>query len=146
LSVHQLRRKVIAYIHGSDAPASSLVVHLQSFGYRYGIPADADLILDVRFLPNPHFIPDLKPLTGLDRAVSGFVLAQPASHDFLRHCRELFHFLLPQYQKEGKSYLTIGIGCTGGRHRSVAISEELRPILSGEGITLEVIHRDIAKG
>ncbi len=145
LTVHQLRRKVISYAHGSEASAAAMIVRLQSFGYRHGIPADADLLLDVRFLPNPHFVPELKPLTGLDRAVSAYVLEQSACRDFLRHCRELLQFLLPQYQKEGKSYLTIAIGCTGGRHRSVAIVEELRPSLAGEGITLEVIHRDIAK-
>ncbi|MFA5516824.1 MAG: RNase adapter RapZ [Desulfuromonadales bacterium] len=146
LTVHQLRRKVIAYAHGVEVQPPSMVVRLQSFGYRHGIPADSDLLFDVRFLPNPHFIPELKPLTGLDRAVYGYVLAQSACADFLRHCRDLLQFLLPHYQREGKSYLTIGIGCTGGRHRSVAIVEALRPGLVAEGTTLEVIHRDIAKG
>ncbi len=146
LTVHQLRRKVIAYAYGAETQPPSMVVRLQSFGYRYGIPADADLVLDVRFLPNPHFVPELKLLTGLDRAVSGYVLTQPACHDFLRYCRELLHFLLPHYQREGKSYLTIGIGCTGGHHRSVAIVEAMRSAMAGEGTTLEVIHRDIAKG
>ena len=102
LTVHQLRRKVIGYVHGSEAPAASMTVRLQSFGYRYGIPADADLLLDVRFLPNPHFVPELKPLTGLDRAVSAYVSVQPACRDFLRLCRQLLQFLLPQYLKEGK--------------------------------------------
>jgi UPF0042 nucleotide-binding protein len=146
LTVPQLRRKVLGYLHGSESVTSPLLVHLQSFGYRYGIPADSDLILDVRFLPNPHFIPELKPLTGLDRAVSSYVLMQPACRDFIVRCRDFFQFLLPHYQREGKSYLTVSLGCTGGRHRSVAIVEELRPCFAGEGIALEVIHRDIAKG
>lgn len=146
LTVHQLRRKVISYVHGNEAQSAGMTVHLQSFGYRHGIPTDSDLILDARFLPNPHFVPELKPLTGLDRAVSAYVLEQPACREFLRHCRELFQFLLPQFLNEGKSYLTISIGCTGGRHRSVAIVEELRPCFASEGIALEVIHRDIAKG
>lgn len=146
LTVHQLRRKVLGYVHGSESLAIPLLVHLQSFGYRYGIPADSDLMLDVRFLPNPHFIPELKPLTGLDRAVSSYVLAQPACRDFLVRAKDFFQFLLPHYQREGKSYLTVSIGCTGGRHRSVAITEELRPCFTSEGVALEVIHRDIAKG
>jgi UPF0042 nucleotide-binding protein len=102
--------------------------------------------MDVRFLPNPHFIPDLRPLTGLSNAVSDYVLSQPATREFLRHFLELLRFLLPEYRQEGKSYLTISIGCTGGHHRSVAIVEHLRQELQEPYMTLEVMHRDIAKG
>jgi UPF0042 nucleotide-binding protein len=145
LTVHQLRRKFVKYIHGSTKKVP-LVVHLQSFGFRYGIPLESDLVMDVRFLPNPHFVEELKPLTGLDRAVAAYLFSQQVCCDFLRRFRDLLSFLLPQYQREGKSYFTISVGCTGGRHRSVAIVEELRPCFSGEGITLEMIHRDISKG
>jgi UPF0042 nucleotide-binding protein len=123
-----------------------LVVHLQSFGFRYGIPAESDVVMDVRFLPNPHFIPELQPLTGMDDAVSAYVLRQQETEEFLTRFNDLFAFLLPQYQREGKSYLTVSIGCTGGQHRSVSIVESLRDWFSAEGVTLEVVHRDIAKG
>lgn len=146
LNVHQLRRQVVQYVHGPEGRALPMVVHLQSFGFRYGIPPDSDLVLDVRFLPNPHFVDELRPLTGLDRAVSTYVLEKPACGEFLRHVSRLLSFLIPQYRGEGKSYLTVSVGCTGGRHRSVAIVEELRPCFAEEGVTLEVIHRDIAKG
>lgn len=146
LNVHQLRNQVLSYLHGPEGSALPMVVHLQSFGFRYGIPPDSDLVLDVRFLPNPHFVDELRPLTGLDRAVSAHVVDAAACREFMEHARGLFRFLLPNYRSEGKSYLTVSIGCTGGRHRSVAIVEELRPCFVGEGLTLEVIHRDIAKG
>jgi RNase adapter protein RapZ len=100
----------------------------------------------VRFLPNPHFVDELRPLTGLERSVSDYVLCQPVCRDFLRHYQGMLEFLLPHYQREGKSYLTVSIGCTGGRHRSVAIVEQLRPFFAGAGLALKVIHRDIDKG
>ncbi len=146
INVHQLKQQVLTYLHGADGRALPMAVHLQSFGFRYGIPADSDLVFDVRFLPNPHFVDELRPLTGLDRAVSGYILKMPPCVEFLQHLRGLFEFLLPYYRKEGKSYLTVSIGCTGGRHRSVAMVEELRSSFAVEGVTLEVIHRDIAKG
>jgi len=144
LTPHQLRSKVIQIARGEEG-LLPLVVQLQSFGFRYGIPPDSDLVIDVRFLPNPHFVPELQAQTGLDPGVSEYVISQPASHEFLQHLRGLLHFLLPHYHKEGKSYLTISIGCTGGRHRSVAIVEALRPSLTGEGSALKTIHRDIEK-
>jgi UPF0042 nucleotide-binding protein len=144
LTPHQLRSKVVQIARGEEG-LLPLVVQLQSFGFRYGIPPDSDLVIDVRFLPNPHFVPELQAQTGLDPAVSQYVISQPASHEFLQHLRGLLHFLLPHYHKEGKSYLTISIGCTGGRHRSVAIVEALRPSLTGEGSALKTIHRDIEK-
>jgi RNase adapter protein RapZ len=122
------------------------VVQLQSFGFRFGIPPGSDLVMDVRFLPNPHFVDELRPHTGLERSVSDYVLRQPACRDFLRHYQAMMEFLLPHYRGEGKSYLTVSIGCTGGRHRSVAIVEQLRPFFAGAGLALKVIHRDIEKG
>ncbi|BCR05484.1 nucleotide-binding protein [Desulfuromonas versatilis] len=141
---HQLRAKISQLARGDDE-ATPMLVQLQSFGFRNGIPAGSDLVLDVRFIPNPHFVPELQPLSGLDREVSDYVLKQAACQDFLNRFQSLLDFLLPQYRHEGKSYLTISIGCTGGRHRSVAIVEALRAHVLGEGIQLQVLHRDIAK-
>jgi RNase adapter protein RapZ len=145
MTPHQLREKVVRIVRG-DEGFSPLVVQLQSFGFRYGIPPGSDLVMDVRFLPNPHFNDELRPLTGLDRPVSDFVLSQSVCRDFLIHFHNMLGFLLPHYQQEGKSYLTISVGCTGGRHRSAAIVESMRPFFAGEGIALRVIHRDIEKG
>lgn len=144
LTVHQLRDKVVNIARGEEG-GSPLQVQLLSFGFRYGLPPGSDVVMDVRFIPNPYFIPELQPLTGLDRAVSDYVLAQTSCQDFLKRFRDLLLYLLPQYQREGKSYLTIAIGCTGGRHRSVTIVENLRPFLIGEGVALKVCHRDIEK-
>lgn len=145
LTPHQLRSKIVRLVRG-DENILPLVVLLQSFGFRYGLPAESDVVMDVRFLPNPHFIPELQPLTGVAREVSDYVLNQPETHEFLGRFKDLFAFLLPQYQKEGKSYLTVSVGCTGGQHRSVAIVEALRSSFTAAGVTLEVVHRDIAKG
>lgn len=144
LTVHQLRDKVVKIARGEEG-GSPLQVQLLSFGFRYGLPPGSDVVMDVRFIPNPYFIPELQPLTGLDRAVSDYVLAQTSCQDFMKRFRDLLLFLLPQYQREGKSYLTIAVGCTGGRHRSVTIVENLRPFLIGEGVALKVCHRDIEK-
>jgi UPF0042 nucleotide-binding protein len=144
LTPHELRAKVVQIAGGGEG-LLPLVVQLQSFGFRNGIPPESDLVIDVRFLPNPHFVPELQGQTGLDPAVSEYVISQPACHQFLGHLRELLQFLLPHYHKEGKSYLTISIGCTGGRHRSVAIVEAPRPSLAGERVALKTIHRDIEK-
>jgi len=141
LTPHQLRREVIGRL-GSSAGPVPLTISLQSFGFRYGLPLEADLVLDVRFLPNPHFVPALQPLTGLDLEVQEFVINNPTAQDFLVKIKDLFGFLLPEYRQEGKSYLTIGIGCTGGRHRSVSIVEELNRSLSAEGCVLSCNHRD----
>jgi UPF0042 nucleotide-binding protein len=128
-----------------EAGALPMVVQLQSFGFRYGIPPDSDLVFDVRFLPNPHFVPHLQPLTGLDAGVAEYVVERDASREFLRHLQQLLGFLLPHYRQEGKSYLTISIGCTGGRHRSVAVVQELCAFLERQEIALQVVHRDIDK-
>lgn len=139
-NVHDLRRQLIDYI-GRDLDRPSMVVRLVSFGFKYGIPAHADLVLDLRFLPNPHFVEPLRPKTGLDAEVSTYVMDAPETQDLLRHLRPLLDYLLPQYAREGKAYLTLALGCTGGRHRSVAIAEELRRQL-GAHHEVVVSHRD----
>jgi len=144
LTPHQLRAQVVQIARGEEG-LLPMVVQVQSFGFRYGIPPDSDLVIDVRFLPNPHFVPELQGLTGLDRAVSEYVVSRSICSEFLQYLQGMLQFLLPHYRREGKSYLTISIGCTGGRHRSVAIVEELRPSLTGEGVALQVLHRDIDK-
>jgi len=144
MTVHELRHAFTGVAAGR-APGGQLVVTILSFGFKHGIPVDSDLLFDVRFLPNPHFVPDLRPLTGRDSAVVKYIDESKATHEFLTHTRNLLKFLVPQYVHEGKSYLTIGIGCTGGRHRSVAIAEALRKGLSGiAGVRVRVRHRDIA--
>lgn len=144
LNVRQLRDLVLEYID-TDQPAR-LIVNLESFGYRYGLPLAADLVFDVRFLPNPHYIPELQPLTGLDTQVRDYVLSQPEARNFRYHLDRMLMFLLPHYRKEGKSYLTIGIGCTGGRHRSVSIVEDLYRHFPVADVSVQHSHRDVAKG
>jgi RNase adapter protein RapZ len=145
LNVHELKELVIARIKGEQG-ATEMTVHLQSFGYRFGIPLESDLVMDVRFLPNPHFIPELKCFSGLDPKVASFVLEKNETVIFLEKFRDLMGFLLPGYRREGKSYLTISIGCTGGRHRSVVIAEALREFFPGKKVNLKVTHRDMEKG
>ncbi|KAF0217459.1 MAG: hypothetical protein FD174_3296 [Geobacteraceae bacterium] len=145
LNVHQLKELVIARIKGGQE-ARELTVHLQSFGYRFGIPLESDLVMDVRFLPNPHFVPELKEFSGLDPGVRNYVLEKPETAVFLGKLTDMLEFLLPGYRHEGKSYLTISIGCTGGRHRSVVIAEELRAFFNGQKVNLKVTHRDMEKG
>ncbi len=144
MTVHELRR-VFTDVASGRAPGNQLVVTILSFGFKHGIPVDSDLLFDVRFLPNPHFVPALRPHTGRDPEVKRYVDRSDATHEFLRHTLNLLKFLIPQYLHEGKAYLTIGIGCTGGRHRSVAIAEALKKGLSGiKGTRVRVAHRDIA--
>jgi len=145
LTPHQLRAQIIHLLRGG-AETVALSVRLQSFGFRYGLPADSDLVIDVRFLPNPHFVAELRPLSGLDAAVRDYVLGQQESREFLDRFMALLDFLLPQYRREGKSYLTVSIGCTGGRHRSVAITAHLAELLETSGMTVSQSHRDIEKG
>lgn len=144
LNVRQLRDLVLEYI-GTEQLAR-LIVNIESFGYRYGLPLAADLVFDVRFLPNPHYIPELQPLTGLDKRVRDYVLKQPEARDFRHHLDNMLIFLLPHYRKEGKSYLTIGVGCTGGRHRSVSIVEDLCQHFPVSDVIIQSNHRDVAKG
>ena len=144
LTVHELRRAFGELVQGKDGRAR-LTLTLLSFGYKYGVPPESDLLFDVRFLPNPHFVPELKALTGRDPGVRDYVCAGEAVEPFLTKTADLLRFLIPQYHQEGKSYLTIGIGCTGGRHRSVAIVEQLRTRLSGvAGVRWRIRHRDVA--
>jgi UPF0042 nucleotide-binding protein len=124
-----------------------MVARIVSFGFKFGTPVDADLVLDVRFLDNPHFVPELKPLSGLDEPVAKYVLGAPETQEFLRRTRELLEFVMPRYEREGKSYLTIAVGCTGGRHRSVAVAEALaRGMSASLATSVGVIHRDIHRG
>jgi UPF0042 nucleotide-binding protein len=143
LNVHQLRARLADLFTRPES--DSMQVGLQSFGFKFGVPRDVDTVLDCRFLPNPHWIDDLRPLTGLDAPVRDYVLAQPEAVEFLERIDDLFGFLLPSYEKEGKSYLTIAIGCTGGRHRSVAISEALATCIRARGYEPVVHHRDVQR-
>ena len=144
LSVHQLRAK-IEDTFGSETSARTRVTVL-SFGYKYGLPMDADLVMDVRFLPNPFWIPELREQTGLDPDVRNYVLSQEGAEEFLDRYHELLKLIGAGYRREGKRYLTLAVGCTGGKHRSVAISEELSGLLSTEdGMTVKVVHRDLGR-
>jgi len=116
-----------------------------SFGFKYGVPIDSDLVFDVRFLPNPNFVPDLKPLTGADPQVMSYMNMQEDTGKFLDHLRGFIDYLIPQYEKEGKSYVTISIGCTGGRHRSVFITNEMARHFERTGCRIKVTHRDVEK-
>ncbi|MDP8221852.1 MAG: RNase adapter RapZ [Candidatus Lernaella stagnicola] len=141
LTPHELRRR-IQNRFADESSQALLVIRLMSFGFKYGLPGDADLVMDVRFLPNPHFVEDLRPLTGKDAAVADYVLQSEKAQDFLKRYVDLLAFLIPLYRGESKSYLTIAIGCTGGKHRSVAIVEHLAENLGKMDITLAVEHRD----
>lgn len=142
MTVHELKRVVTRRYTGS-APSGRMAIELLSFGFRYGAPDVADLQIDVRFLPNPNFEPELRERTGLDADVSAYVLERPPTKAFLTRLVEFLDFLLPLYEAEGKVYLTIAIGCTGGRHRSVAIAAELERCLGDREIDLRVTHRDL---
>lgn len=143
LTPHQLRHTIIS-AYGTMEETQPLNLSIISFGYKFGVPQNLDLLFDVRFLPNPNFIPELKPLKGTDTSVSGFVLQNEETGKFLAHLKGLIDFLIPQYIKEARPYLTIGIGCTGGRHRSPAIAEELsRYIKERHNLLPKVVHRDM---
>ena len=145
LTPHELRDRVREAF--SDAPPEeSLQVSLISFGYKYGTPRDADLVLDVRFLPNPHWVEDLRPLPGNDERVRRYVAEQPAYDAFMERLRALLEVLVPGYVQEGKSYLTVAVGCTGGRHRSVVVAEELAHWFRERGLPTAVEHRDLDRG
>ena len=143
LNTWQLRELMLNYL--GEKGASLLIVNLESFGYRYGLPPAADLVFDVRFLPNPHYIDDLRPLSGLDATLRKYVLEQPACQEFRRHLDQLLGFLMPHYCDEGKSYLTVAVGCTGGRHRSVSIVEDLYGSFPDKAVSLRKNHRDVEK-
>jgi len=145
LTVHQLRQAFAAFSGVARSEKAKLAVNLISFGFKHGLPMDADLVFDVRFLPNPHFVQRLRPKTGRDPEVIKFMEEHAATGELLDRLTDLLKFLVPQYVAEGKSYLTIGIGCTGGRHRSVMVAEKLRKALARlPGSRVRVQHRDIA--
>ncbi len=142
LTIHQLRAKVEEGAISLAEPRA-LTVNVLSFGFAYGLPPEAVLVFDVRFLPNPHFVPELRPLTGEDPAVAEFVLNSAEGTLFLERLRSFIEYLLPLFQQEGKSYLTVAIGCTGGRHRSVAVARRLYDILrENKSLSVNLIHRD----
>jgi len=144
-TVHQLRdelRSLLGVVAGGE---EAMRVFLDSFGYKYGLPSDTDMVLDVRFLPNPFFVDELRPLDGTDTAVARYVLDRGETRRFLEHTMTFLDFALPLYEREGKRYLTIGIGCTGGRHRSVAIVGELERRLAGRGYPVAAQHRDVER-
>jgi len=143
-TVHKLK-SLILDIAQSVGNLALMKINIVSFGFRYGIPNDADLIIDVRFLANPYFVPELKPLDGETEAVRNYVLSRGETVIFLEKYLDLIDYLIPLYEKEGKAYLTIGVGCTGGRHRSVAIARTLFEHISKPGKRVEIIHRDIGK-
>src|SRR5216684_2292094 len=143
-NVHELRAHITARFrkHESD---KNILVSCVSFGFKHGVPDDADLLFDVRFLPNPHFVPEFRPLTGLDPRVAKYIRSFPQSREFIQRISELLVYLLPHYVREGKSYLTISFGCTGGQHRSVMIAEEVGKRLRKAKYRVKVVHRDSPK-
>jgi UPF0042 nucleotide-binding protein len=145
MTVHDLRRQLMARF--STKATEQLAITIMSFGFKYGVPSNADLVLDVRFLPNPFFVVELKALTGKDPSVADYVLGRPDSWEFLDRTFDLLSFLIPRYQREGKSYLTVAIGCTGGKHRSVAIAHALTARLREQsfGAHAQLFDRDLEK-
>jgi UPF0042 nucleotide-binding protein len=141
ITVHELRRRLVE-LYG-EASSPGLSVNLLSFGYKFGVPYDADLVFDCRFLPNPYFVEGLKAQDGRAAAVRQFVVEHPEGRALVARLQDLLGYLLPRYQKEGKAYLTVAIGCTGGRHRSVALVEDLRGFVEVQGIPVQVTHRDV---
>ncbi len=144
-TIHQLREIITAAVRGSKT-AKGMTIALVSFGYKYGHPVGLDLILDVRFIPNPFFVPGLRELSGTDARVRDYVMSQAEAGRFVQEVTRLLTFLVPLYRREGKSYLTIGLGCTGGRHRSPVIARALHEALVNEGIEAEVRDHDLARG
>ena len=142
LNVRELGAKVLQAFAEESAGLRATVI---SFGYKYGLPVDADLVLDCRFLPNPHWVPELRPMTGLDERVSDYVLSQPGAAEFVDKFVTLFDLVSAGYRREGKRYTTIAVGCTGGKHRSVAISEEIARRLGKQGLDTSIVHRDLGR-
>jgi len=144
LNVHELKDRIVSSF--SETGSTAMQVSIESFGYKHGIPLDADIVMDVRFLPNPHWNEELRPLTGRDEPVRSFVLGNDMTARFLSHFEALLHDVIPSYQAEGRNYLTIAIGCTGGRHRSVAIVEHLVERLASGDVKALTSHRDVDGG
>ncbi|BAD58441.1 MULTISPECIES: RNase adapter RapZ [Nocardia] len=148
LSIHQLHRK-LEEAYGGGAPAA-LQLTVQSFGFKYGVPLDADMVLDVRFLPNPHWIPELREHSGQETVVSEYVLSRPGAQDYLHTCHHLVDLTTSGYRQEGKRYMTVAVGCTGGKHRSVAIAEALGELIGADtsaesADVVRVVHRDLGR-
>jgi UPF0042 nucleotide-binding protein len=143
-NVHELRANIQARF-GHEGEVRQLLVSCPSFGFKNGVPLDADMVFDVRFLPNPHFVPDFRNLTGLDPGVAAYVRGFPQSKEFLRRVTDLMLYLLPHYVQEGKSYLTVAFGCTGGQHRSVMMAEDMAQELQSAGYHVKALHRDIPR-
>jgi RNase adapter protein RapZ len=144
LNVHELRAKMVSFF-GDVTGEPMLRATVVSFGYKYGLPVDADLVVDCRFLPNPHWIPELRPHTGRDADVRDYVLSRPGAKEFLDAYTEVLRLLVEGYEREGKHYVTLAVGCTGGKHRSVAMAEQLGGRLRDEGLDLQVVHRDLGR-
>ena len=144
LTVRDLRTKLGALFGGAHL-SEGLKTTVVSFGYKFGLPLDADIVLDVRFLPNPHWVEELRPHTGLEVPVRDYVMTQDATLDFVDRTRDLFGLLLPGYAAEGRHYLTVAVGCTGGRHRSVVLAEEIGNLIREKGFAATVIHRDVER-
>jgi RNase adapter protein RapZ len=146
LTVHELRNRFLSFAR-DQSQRSPLIVSLVSFGFKHGVPLDADLVFDARFLPNPHFVPRLKPLTGREQPVVRFIERHAVTQQFVEKLSDMLRFLVPEYVQEGKSYLTVAIGCTGGRHRSVMLAEKMRHVVSElQGVRVSVRHRDLEHG
>ncbi len=144
LNIHELRERLVALVE-HHATGDAMDTAVVSFGFKFGIPIDVDLVFDCRFLPNPHWIPELRPLTGLDDKVREYVMSAPETTELLSRLDSLFDLLLPAYAREGKSYLSIAIGCTGGRHRSVVLADALADLIRLRGFKPSVYHRDITR-
>ena len=143
LNLHEFRKKIISYFGGERRPG--LMINVVSFGYKNGLPVDADLVMDCRFLTNPHWVPELRSMSGLDAPVRGYVLEQSGAKEFVESFAQLFRIVAAGYIREGKNYATLAVGCTGGRHRSVAIAEELGAKLREHGMEVQVNHRDVGQ-
>ena len=143
-NVHELRAQLTERFQGGNSDRN-LLISCVSFSYREGVPEDANLVFDVRFLPNPHFIPKFRPLTGRHPEVAKYIRSFPQTREFIQRISELLIYLVPHYIREGKSYLTIAFGCTGGKHRSVMIAEEVKKRLSKAGYNIKVVHRDVER-
>jgi RNase adapter protein RapZ len=144
LNVHELRARMRDFFSGGTA--AGLRLSVVSFGFKYGLPVDADLVADCRFLPNPHWVAELAPMTGLDEPVREYVLAQSGAEEFLCYYTQLLHVVLPGYEREGKRFVTLAVGCTGGKHRSVAIANQLAARIAGvAGTDVQVVHRDLGR-
>jgi UPF0042 nucleotide-binding protein len=144
LNVHELRARMRDFFSGGAA-AAGVRLSIVSFGYKYGMPVDADLVADCRFLPNPHWIAELAPMTGQDEPVREYILSQDGAEEFLHAYTELLNVVLPGYEREGKRFVTLAVGCTGGKHRSVAMAEQLVARLAGTGPDVQVVHRDLGR-